>query len=159
MLYRLYQPGDFPALYGLEELCFEPPIRYNRAWMHQLIANPSSATWIAEENKTMTGFTIVEWTTVPKGTVAYIQTIEVHPASRRRGIAAELLCRAENSARTAGARFIWLHVDVENAAAIRLYESRGYTRKGREEHYYARHRPALIYSKSISDAQGPRHVM
>ncbi len=107
----------------------------------------------------MAGFTIVEWTTVPKGTVAYIQTIEVDFALRRRGIAAELLCRAENSAHSAGASFIWLHVDVENAAAIRLYESRGYARKGREEHYYARHRPALIYSKSISDAQGARHVM
>jgi ribosomal-protein-alanine N-acetyltransferase len=127
--------------------------------MRQLIANPSSATWIAEENKKLAGFTIVEWTTVPKGTVAYIQTIEVDFASRRRGIAAELLCRAENSTYAAGARFIWLHVDVENAAAIRLYESRGYTRKGREEHYYARHRPALIYSKSISATQGPGHLM
>ena len=64
----------------------------------------------------MAGFTIVEWTTVPKGTVAYIQTIEVDFALRRRGIAAELLCRAENSAHSAGASFIWLHVDVDAVA-------------------------------------------
>ena len=152
MHYRLYEPADFAALYALEELCFQPPIRYSRAWMRQLIANPNSATWIAEENKTMAGFAIVEWTTVPKGTVAYIQTIEVHPASRRRGIAAELLRRVEDSARAAGARSIWLHVDVENAAAIQLYRSRGYAQKGREEHYYARHRPAFIYAKSLSPA-------
>jgi len=149
MLYRLYQPADFPALYALEEICFQPPIRYSRAWMRQLIANPNSATWIAEENKTMAGFAIVEWTTVPKGTVAYIQTIEVHPNSRRRGIAAELLRRVEDSARAAGARSIWLHVDVENPAAIQLYRSRGFAQKGREEHYYARHRPAFIYAKSL----------
>ncbi|MGA3332998.1 MAG: N-acetyltransferase [Terracidiphilus sp.] len=159
MLYRLYQPADFAALYALEEICFEPPIRYSRAWMRKLIANPNSATWVAEENKTMAGFAIVEWTAVPKGTVGYIQTIEVHPALRRRGIAGELLVRAENSACAAGAVAIWLHVDQENSAAIRLYEGRGYKRKGREEHYYARHRPAFIYSKSISDASGPHHVM
>ncbi len=80
---------------------------------------------------------------------AYIQTIEVHPAFRSRGIGAELLGRAEDSARTAGALSIWLHVDVENATAIRLYESRGYTRQGREENYYARHRAAFIYAKPL----------
>ena len=153
MLYRLYQPADFAALYTLEELCFQPPVRYSRAWMRQLIANPNSATWIAEknagENKTMAGFAIVEWTTMPKGTVAYIQTIEVHPESRRRGIAAELLRRTEDSARAAGARSIWLHVDVENAAAIQLYRSRGYAQRGREEHYYARHRPAFVYARPL----------
>ncbi len=80
---------------------------------------------------------------------AYIQTLEVHPAFRGRGIGAELLCRAEGSARAAGALSIELHVDVENAAAIRLYESHGYTRRGREENYYARHRAAFIYAKPL----------
>lgn len=158
MLYRPYQPGDFAALYALEELCFQPPIRYSRAWMRKLIANPNSATWIAEknagENKTMAGFAIVEWTALPKGTVAYIQTIEVHPASRRSGIAAEFLRRTEDSSRAAGARSIWLHVDVENAAAIQLYRSRGYAQRGREEHYYARHRAALVYSKLLARVAG-----
>ena len=89
---------------------------------------------------------------MPKSNAAYIQTIEVHPASRRRGIALELLRRVEDSARAAGARSIWLHVDQENSAAIRLYEGRGYLRKGREEHYYARHRPAFIYAKPLTGA-------
>ena len=40
MLYRLYQPGDFAALYAVEELCFEPPFRFSRAYMRQLIAKP-----------------------------------------------------------------------------------------------------------------------
>ncbi|HEY1804697.1 MAG TPA: N-acetyltransferase [Terracidiphilus sp.] len=154
--YRPYQPADFAALYALEELCFEPPIRYSRAWMRKLIANPNSAIWIAKEaaesNQQMTGFSMVEWTVMPRGTVAYIQTIEVHPESRRRGIAAELLKRAEDSARSAGAVAIWLHVDVENAAAIQLYRSRGYEQKGREEHYYARHRPAFIYTKPLGSS-------
>jgi len=152
MLYRPYQPGDFAQLYAVEELCFDPPFRFSRALMRKLIANQNSATWIAEEDPKLAGFAIVDWATVPKGTVAYIQTIEVHPGSRRRGIAAELLKRAEESARAAGATAIWLHVDVENSGAINLYETRGYTRKRREEHFYARHRPAFVYAKPLAAA-------
>lgn len=159
MDYRLYQPADFAQLYAVEELCFEPPFRFSRALMRKLVANPNSATWVAVENEKLAGFAIVDWATVPKGTVAYIQTIEVHPASRRRGIAHELMRLLEDSARATGATAIWLHVDVENAAAIRLYENRGYARKGREEHFYARQRPAFVYARSISDASGSHHVM
>jgi ribosomal protein S18 acetylase RimI-like enzyme len=147
--YRLYQSGDFPALYAVEELCFEPPVRFSRVYMRQLIESPNSATWIAEEDANLIGFSIVDWPSGQSESAAYIQTLEVHPAFRGRGIGAELLIRAEESARAAGARSIALHVDIENAAAIRLYESRGYARQGREEHYYARHRAAFVYAKTL----------
>jgi ribosomal protein S18 acetylase RimI-like enzyme len=45
--------------------------------------------------------------------------------------------------------WIGLHVDAENAGAIRLYESGGYRLEGRQENYYARGRAALIYSKRL----------
>src|ERR1700735_4945724 len=132
MNYRLYQPADFAALYAVEELSFDAPFRFSRALMRKLIANPNSATWIAEtrapekkiaeeestkeniveENKKLAGFAIVDWATVPKGTVAYIQTIEVNPGSRRKGIASELLRLSEVSALVVGATAVWLHVDV-----------------------------------------------
>jgi [ribosomal protein S18]-alanine N-acetyltransferase len=154
MDYRLCQPADFAALYAVEELCFEPPFRFSRSLMRKLVANPNSATFvaeeIAEENSELAGFAIVDWATVPKGTIAYIQTIEVHPALRHHGIACELMRLLEDSARRAGATAIWLHVDVENAAAIRLYEGRGYARKGREEHFYARHRAAFVYARPLN---------
>jgi [ribosomal protein S18]-alanine N-acetyltransferase len=154
--YRLYQPADFPALYAVEELCFDAPFRFSRELMRKLIANPNSATWIAEENKKIAGFAIVDWATVPKGTVAYIQTIEVNPGSRRQGIAGELLRLSEVSAHVVGATAIWLHVDVENAAAMHLYEGRGYARKGREEHFYARNRAAFIYARTLAAAPGAK---
>jgi len=147
MPYRLYQPADFPALYAVEELCFEPPFRFSRTYMRQLVRNPNAATWIAEENAELAGFAIIEWSTESGPPAAYIQTIEVAPSFRRRGLAAELLRRIESSAASAGAASAWLHVDAENSAAIRLYESNGYARKGKEEHYYAHHRPAFIYGK------------
>ncbi len=151
MLYRLFQPGDFTQLYAIEELCFEPPFRFSRALMRQLTQSARIATWIAEENDQMTGFAIVDLEPAA-APVAYIQTLEVTPSQRGRGIGSELLRRIESSACEAGARTIWLHVDVENAPAIRLYEAHNYTRQGREEHYYARHRPALIYRKTLKSS-------
>jgi [ribosomal protein S18]-alanine N-acetyltransferase len=147
MLYRLYQPADFNPLYAVEEICFKPPFRFGRGYMRQLVLSSDAATWIAEENGELVGFAIVEWS----GESAYIQTVEVTPARRGEGIGRELMNRIEESAHAAGAHTIWLHVDVENAPAIRLYESRGYTRQGREEHYYARQRAAFIYAKPLSD--------
>jgi ribosomal protein S18 acetylase RimI-like enzyme len=148
--YRLYTPTDFPALYAVEELCFEPPFRFSRAYMRQLIKSGDTATWVALQDAELIGFSIVESSAGKNELAAYIQTLEVHPAFRGRGIGAELLVRAEESARAAGAHSIALHVDIENVAASRLYESRGYARQGREEHYYARHRAAFVYAKPLS---------
>jgi ribosomal protein S18 acetylase RimI-like enzyme len=151
MLYRLYQPGDFPALYAIEEACFQPPFRFGRRYMRQIVDNPDSATWIAEQDGRMAGFAIVEWVQDEDATVAYIQTIEVAAEQRSQGVGGELLRNVEASARAAGAHSIWLHVDVENSAAIRLYERSGYASQGRAEHYYARNRAAVVYSKSLQD--------
>jgi ribosomal protein S18 acetylase RimI-like enzyme len=151
MLLRPYTPADFPALYAIEELCFQPPIRYSRVYMRRLIDGADSATWVAEEGPEIAGFTVVEWYgEAAAGRVAYIQTIEVAPAFRCRGIASELLRRAESSARAAGASLLWLHVESTNEPAIRLYRAHGFNHQGHENHYYARGRNAEIYAKPLS---------
>ena len=97
----------------------------------------------------MTGFAIAECIRRTDEVIAYIQTIEVAPEQLRQGIGGELLRRIEESARSAGAQAIWLHVDAQNAAAIHLYEANGYRSEGREENYYTRGRAALIYGKPL----------
>lgn len=149
MSFRLYQPADFAPLYAIEEVCFQPPLRFPRAYMRSLVESSNAATWIAEQDGSMTGFAIVDWTREDTETVAYIQTLEVSPEDRQRGVGAELLRRLESSAKSAGANLIWLHVDAENGPAIHLYESHGYQYKGREENYYPNRRPALIYAKQL----------
>jgi ribosomal-protein-alanine N-acetyltransferase len=149
VLYRLYHPEDFSQLYAIEQACFQPPIRFPRSYMRKLVKSRNTATWIAEEDYQLSGFAIVEWTIEPDQIIAYIQTVEVAPAHRNRGIATELLRRIEGSAVAAGAQTLWLHVAEENAAAIRLYQARGYLPLGREEDYYAPAIPALIFSKSL----------
>jgi ribosomal-protein-alanine N-acetyltransferase len=149
MLYRLYLPADFPQLYAIEQLCFQPPFRFPRRYMQQLLSSPAAATWIAEEHQEMTAFAIIEWSTEGTQTVAYIQTLEVAPAHRKRGIATQLLHRLETSATAAGASAISLHVAEQNTPAIHPYLSHGYMPQGREENYYAQGIAALTYFKPL----------
>jgi [ribosomal protein S18]-alanine N-acetyltransferase len=150
MHYHLYRPDDFPQLYAIEQLCFQPPFRFPRRYMQQLVSSPGSATWIAEEDQQMAGFAIVEWSEKDGQIRAYIQTLEVAPTHRKLGIATQLLSHGETSAVAAGARDLWLHVAESNAAAIHLYEAHGYLPRGREEDYYAAGVHAAIYFKTFS---------
>jgi ribosomal protein S18 acetylase RimI-like enzyme len=117
--------------------------------MRTLVQRANAATWIAEEDGRLWGFAIVEWSEDKRGVIAYIQTIEVAPEARRKGFGHQLLGRIEGSARAAGARLIWLHVEAANSAAIQLYEARGYRCEGRQENYYPLGRAALIYVKRL----------
>jgi len=150
MNFRLYSDDDFSQLYEIELLCFEPPIRFSRQTMLKLLADPDSATWVAEDQERMAGFAIVYWSHPPEQPLAYIQTLEVAPTQRNRGIARELLRRVEESAKAAGAHVIWLHVAETNTPAIRLYESHGYRLQGRQADYYAKGIPARLYAKPIA---------
>jgi [ribosomal protein S18]-alanine N-acetyltransferase len=148
MIYRLYKPEDFDLLYAVEEVCFEPPFRFSRRAMRQLVDNPRAATWIAEDGR-VEGFAIVEWAEEAGTTIAYIPTIEVAPEKRRSGAGSELLRLLEQSAADAGARVIWLHVAENNTSAIRLYEMRGYRFESREAYFYPKGGAALIYAKPL----------
>ncbi len=153
MLYRLYIPEEFDALYAIEQVCFQPPLRFGREYMRRLIRRTNAATWIAEENNRMYGFGITDWAQETREIVAYIETLEVLPEVRGKGVGGELLRRMENSAWVAGASVSWLHVDAENAGAIRIYQRHGYRLRGRERNYYGRGKAALIFEKPLIGAR------
>lgn len=149
MRYRPYASRDFEALYAIEEICFQPPLRFPRLYMQRLLGSAHSATWIAEDDAGMAGFAIVEWGLEREAVLAYIQTIEVIPQQRGAGVGSELLRRVEDSAGGAGAVAIWLHVDAQNGPGLRLYAARGYLQAGHEEDYYAPGQHALILLKHL----------
>ncbi len=149
MRLRAYASADFDKLYAVEKLCFQPPYRFSRITMRRLLAARQSATWIAECDGQLAGFTIVEWTQEIRGVSAYIDTLEVAPAFRRRGFGAALLAAAEGSARRAQAYVVWLHAAEENAAAIQLYERNGFEYVASQEHFYAQGRGARLYRKPL----------
>lgn len=84
---------------------------------------------------------------------AEILTIAVLPAARRRGVASGLLAELEGDLAQNGARYLYLEVAEDNAAALALYYSRGYRETGRRTGYYAAASgpatDALILSKNL----------
>lgn len=117
--------------------------------MRQLVSNTHGVTWLAEESGTLVGFAIMDWGPLPARGNAYIETLEVLPSQRGKGIGGELLRRLEDSARAVLASAIWLHVDSTNHSAIRLYDAHGFRREGIEPQYYAAERDAFVYQKVI----------
>jgi len=151
--FRPFAEGDFDLLYAIEETCFQPPHRFSRRYMRQLVSSSSGATWIAEDGGSMAGFAIVSWSPNQGSRTAYIQTIEVTPEMRGLGVGRDLLRLIEQSARQAGANVIWLHVDAENEAAVRLYQSCGYLNQGSEDDYYGSGRHALVFARTLLPLQ------
>jgi ribosomal-protein-alanine N-acetyltransferase len=66
----------------------------------------------------------------------YISNVAVRPDQRRQGIADALLNELEVRARTLRLSFLTLEVRESNAAAVALYEKRGYRIAGRRKNYY-----------------------
>jgi ribosomal protein S18 acetylase RimI-like enzyme len=153
--YRIYEPEDFDALYAIEEVCFQPPHRFSRGYMRELLGQSNTAAWIAvQDDGLVRGFGILDWAQEHAQVVAYVQTLELLPAYRGLGAGSELLRCMERSAAIADAAEVWLHVDAENAAAIRLYEQTGYRLEGKERNYYGRGRAGLVYRKRLARQAG-----
>ena len=62
----------------------------------------------------------------PPQAIWYVTEVAVSPSARRRRIASQLLEAIDVLARQRRIETLYLHVDVENCAALRLYEKSGY---------------------------------
>ena len=81
----------------------------------------------------------------------YISNVAVRPDHRRRGIAEALLAALEARGRALMLSFLTLEVREGNAAAIALYEKRGYRIAGRRKNYYEKPtEDALIMTLTLS---------
>jgi ribosomal protein S18 acetylase RimI-like enzyme len=76
--------------------------------------------------------------------LGWVTTLAVMPAYRRRGIALALLERCEDALAMPRIR---LSVRATNGAAIRLYQSYGYTQVDRWKKYYVGGEDALVFEK------------
>ena len=75
----------------------------------------------------------------------HILNLGVHPAYRRRGIAAALVEDIVGELKARGCRFLYLEVRASNSAARRLYTGFGFTVTGMRKNYYlAPNEDALI---------------
>lgn len=100
--------------------------------------------WNAEEFAALIGAPDCDLITLPGGFAlirsiageAELLTIAVDPDRCREGIGGRLLARALIRAQAKGAETCFLEVAADNAAAIGLYRSAGFTQTGRRPGYY-----------------------
>ena len=85
----------------------------------------------------------------------HLLAIAVDPVHRRHGIATALLDRLLDDAGARDAGPVTLEVRADSAAAIALYESRGFCEAGRRPHYY-QDADAIIMSRPPAIAPGGR---
>ncbi len=147
---RLFVASDLAALYAIEEVCFEPQVRFSRSLMRSLAHGPENRTWLGIVNKLRVGFAMVGLRGEEDTSLAYIWTIEVLPAFRRMGVGRHLMERVEESARGAGCAAIALHVSERNTHALALYEANGYEHFGVETGFYGRGENAFRYRKTLT---------
>ena len=150
---RAAHPSDLEAFFELDLLCFAPPFVFDRAEFVRYLSSSSTIAIAAESGKELAGFVIVSLTQRHQRATAYVATLDVHPNSRRIGLASTLMEHAEREALARGATTITLHAWSENHPASAFYLRHGYRFAGAVPNYYAPGSHAWLYRKSLVPQQ------
>lgn len=149
------QIADIPALVRLEEACFDSDRLSRRSFQHML-TRAKAALFVAESAEApgeLLGYGLVLF---HLGTaLARLYSLAVHPSTRGRGIGLGLLEHAEAEARRHDCVALRLEVRADNAAAIALYEGRGYRRLMPLPNYYADAGDGWRYEKRMRFSPAP----
>jgi len=131
---RTATPDDFERIVELENLCFSKEHAYTRRQLHYLLIKANSTVLVETTGTLIRGFLIILYR---RGTtVAGIETINVDPTHRKKGIGLQLLSVAEEHLRKKGIQKIRLEVSISNNVAIKLYEHAGFQKIMLLKKYY-----------------------
>ena len=131
---RTASPDDFERIVALENLCFPKEHAYTRRQLRYLLTKAHSTVLVETTNTLVRGFIIILYR---RGTtVAGIETINVDPAHRKKGIGLRLLSTTEEHLRKKGIHKIRLEVSTTNHAALKLYEHAGFKKTALLKNYY-----------------------
>jgi ribosomal protein S18 acetylase RimI-like enzyme len=132
---RVASPDDFERIVALERACFEGDLAYSRRQLQYLAFAANSTTLVEVSKGIIRGFVIVLYRT--GSSVAGIETVNVDPVFRKKGVGTRLLASAEEDIRRKGARKIRLEVSIANHAGVALYEHSGFKKIGLLKNYYS----------------------
>jgi ribosomal-protein-alanine N-acetyltransferase len=140
---RVAEDADVTAVAAIEAGCFgaEP-------WSERLVADAvASERHVVLVTGDLDAYAVISLA----GDVADLDRIAVLPASRGRGLARDLLDAQVDRARDLGAERMLLEVRDDNAAAVGLYESAGFTTVSTRRGYYAGGADALVMELTIGE--------
>jgi ribosomal-protein-alanine N-acetyltransferase len=125
---------EIDAIFEIEQKCFPGKVGYSKRQIEHLILKANSDCLVEKRNGIIRAFLIV---TYRQGSlICNIETIDVDPAFKNRGIGLKLLKAAEIDMKRKGIRWSQLEVSEGNEAALKVYKNAGYTFKKRIEGYY-----------------------
>jgi ribosomal protein S18 acetylase RimI-like enzyme len=146
LMVRPAQSADLEGLVALENASFATDKLSRRSFRHWL-SSEHRALLLAEWAGLVAGYILIIYH--PGTRLARIYSLAVAPQLRGNGIAKTLMLAGEQAARDDGRLYLRLEVSVDNAPAIRLYESLGFQKFGLYRDYYQDHKDALRYQKRI----------
>ena len=124
-------PDHIPSIAALEKICFSRP--WSERMLAEELENQCAAFLTAvDDDGEVLGYAGL----LVAADEGYITNVAVFPQHRRKGIAAQLLQVFCDFATAHHLAFLTLEVRPSNEAAIALYESFGFTERGRRRNYY-----------------------
>ena len=128
------EASEIDAIVEIEQKCFPGKLAYSKHQLSHLILNTDSDCLVEKQNGVIRAFLIVTYN--QKSLTCSIETIDVDPAFKNRGIGLKLLKAAEIAMKGRGMRWCQLEVSEGNEAALTVYKNAGYTFEERLEGYY-----------------------
>ena len=125
---------EIDAIVEIEKKCFPKKVAYSKRQIEYLILNANSDCLIEKEDGVIRAFLIVTYR--QRSLTCNIETIDVDPSFKNRGIGLKLLKAAEVEMKRRGMRWSQLEVSEGNEAALKVYTNAGYEFKERLEGYY-----------------------
>jgi ribosomal protein S18 acetylase RimI-like enzyme len=130
---RPYEPGDFEALFQIDQICFPADIAFSQVEMFYYLNHPKSIAWVAEEPGSILGFILAR---IDNRSRAHILTLDVVPESRKCKIGTSLMSKLHQGLEERQIGVSILEVGVGNIPAQRLYEKLCYEYAGTLAGYY-----------------------
>jgi len=144
--YRDANSMDIPVLVSLDKELF-PYSPWSSGQYREEISAPTRLFVVALDE----GLSVIGYAGVfaPGGAEADILTVGVISMYRGQGIAWELMARITEWAIAQGSIAMMLEVKTDNAAAISLYESLGYSKLNIRKDYFGSGLDALVMRKEL----------
>jgi len=145
--YRDANSFDIPVLVSLDKELF-PYSPWSAGQYREEISAPTRRFIVAlDEGQNIVGYAGVF---APGGAEADILTVGVIAQHRGQGIARELMAGITKWAIAQGSIAMMLEVKTDNAAAISLYESLGYSKLNIRKDYFGSGLDALVMRKELA---------
>ena len=136
--------ADLPEVMELERLSFDKPWTPG-LFLHELKLSFSRLHLVRDQTRQLLGY--VCWWLV--GQEIHILNLAVHPGGRRSGIGRALVQRVLDDAADHRVASVTLEVRHDNAAALALYGSMGFSRSGTRRNYYGPGENAVIMERRL----------